>query len=68
MGIVKLMTEGTFGTTITTNSERSSLSDILEYRKCSFLEEAFAKFPLEQREAVKCVCSDLLETDQGAAA
>lgn len=58
MGIDEVMTDGTFRTTIT-NLERGCLFDILEYRKQSFLEETFAKYPLEQREAVKWVCSDI---------
>ncbi len=58
MGIDEVMTDKVFRTTIT-NLDRRSLFDILEYRKQEFLEQSFSKYPLEQREAVKWVCSDM---------
>ena len=58
MGIDEVMTEKVFRTTIT-NLDRRSLFDILEYRKQDFLEQAFSTYPLDQREAVKWVCSDM---------
>lgn len=58
MGIDEVMTDKVFRTTIT-NLDRRSLFDILEYRKQDFLEQAFEAYPLDQREAVKWVCSDM---------
>ena len=58
MGLDEVMTDKTFRTTIT-NLERGSLFDILEYRQQSFLEKEFEKYPLEQREKVKWVCTDM---------
>ena len=58
MGIDEVMTDKVFRTTIT-NLDRRSLFDILEYRKQEFLETSFASYPLDQREAVKWVCSDM---------
>lgn len=58
MGIDEVMTERKFRTTIT-NLDRRSLFDILEYRQQPFLEKAFESYPIEQREAVRWVCSDM---------
>lgn len=58
MGIDEVMTEKNFRTTIT-NLDRRCLFDILEYRQQPFLEKSFLNYPLQQREAVKWVCSDM---------
>lgn len=58
MGLDEVMTDKTFRTTIT-NLERGCLFDILEYRQQPFLEKEFEKYPLEQREKVKWVCTDM---------
>ena len=58
LGMDEVMIGGKFRTVLT-NLEQRSLYDMLSDRKQDFLEEKFAAIPIDQREAVMWVCTDM---------